>query len=264
MKKEPNKKAIGLFLVIGFALFLGLIGQSVLNKMHADRKDVVVMYFNESSQGLSEGSPIVFQGVEVGKVSRVALVAEKNSLKFNVAVYARIKHIDIMSEGSIWEKFWKRNDLLESLVSHGLRARLTTQSYLTGQLMIELVMLPDSEVTIFEAPKNEHVPQIPTVMSKREELARGLNRLQIQEALAQFNHVAEVLGKELPILLPALTNSSKNLDQTLERVSDSSEETLANLNETLHEVSDAARSFQNLADYLERHPEALLQGKKGE
>ena len=26
MKKEPNKKAVGLFLVIGFALFLGLLG----------------------------------------------------------------------------------------------------------------------------------------------------------------------------------------------------------------------------------------------
>ena len=71
MRKEPNKRAIGLFLIVGFALFLGLIGQSVLSKIYADRKDVVVMYFNESLQGLSEGSPIVFQGVEVGKVTRV-------------------------------------------------------------------------------------------------------------------------------------------------------------------------------------------------
>ena len=94
MRKEPNKRAVGLFLVIGFVLFLGLIGQSVFHKIYADRKDVVVMYFNESSQGLSEGSPIVFQGVEVGKVARVQLVTDKNSLKFNVAVYARLKHID--------------------------------------------------------------------------------------------------------------------------------------------------------------------------
>jgi paraquat-inducible protein B len=33
---------------------------------------------------------------------------------------------------------------------------------------------------------------------------------------------------------------------------------------TLQEVSRAARSFRVLADYLERHPEALLRGKKGE
>lgn len=125
-------------------------------------------------------------------------------------------------------------------------------------------MSPETEVKMFESPKKENIPQIPTVLSKREELVRGLNRLQIQEAISQFNHVAEVLGKELPILLPALTNSSKNLDQTLARVASSSEETLANLNETLRDVSDAAKSAQNLTDYLEQHPESILKGKKGE
>ena len=264
MKKEPNKKAIGLFLVIGFTLFLGLIGQSVFHKIYADTKDVVVMYFNESSQGLSEGSPIVFQGVEVGKVSRVQLVTDKNNLKFNVAVYARLKHIDIMSEGSIWDKFWKKDNLLGILVANGLRARLATQSYLTGQLMIELVMLPDTEVKIFGNQKKEHFPQIPTVLSKREELARGLDGLKVQEMITRINHVTEVLGKELPVLLPALTQSSQNLDKTLAKVAGSSDETISNLNETLHEVSDAAKSFQNLTDYLERHPESLIQGKKGE
>ena len=72
MKNEPNKKAIGLFLVIGFALLLGLIGQSVLSKINANNEDVYVMYFNESLQGLSEGSSVVFQGVEIGKVTQFA------------------------------------------------------------------------------------------------------------------------------------------------------------------------------------------------
>ena len=104
-----------------------------------------------------------------------------------------------------------------------------------------------------------------------------MNSLQIHKTVDRINNVADVLGRELPILLPALTNSSKNLDKTLERVAGSSEETMANLNETLREatstlhevnttlqdVSDAAKSFQNLADYLERHPESLIQGKKG-
>ncbi len=268
MKKEPNKKAIGLFLVIGFALFLGLLGQSVFHKLHADTKDLAVMYFNESLQGLAEGSPVIFQGVEVGKVTRIVLVTNKDDLNFHVAVYVRFKETDIISEGSLWEKIWKKDkenfDFLSLLIKEGMRARLASQSYLTGQLRIDLVMLPETEIKMFESPKRENIPQIPTVLSAREELARGLSRLQIQEAVAQFNHVAGVLGKELPVLLPALTNSSKNLDHTLERIADSSEETLSNLNETLHEVSDAAKSFQNLADYLEQHPEALIQGKKGE
>ncbi|MBP5429590.1 MAG: MCE family protein [Elusimicrobiaceae bacterium] len=263
MKNEPNRKAIGLFLIVGFALFLGLIGHSILSKIHADTRNMVVMYFNESLQGLSEGSSIVFQGVEVGKVTRILLVTDKNNLKFKVAVYARLKQIGIMSEGSILDKFWKKDNLLGTLVGHGLRARIATQSYLTGQLMIELVMLPGTKAQI-EYQKNDDFPQIPTVLSKREELARGLDALKVQEMMDRFNHVTEVLGKELPVLLPALTKSSQNLDQTLAKVAQSSDETISNLNETLHEVSDAAKSFQNLTDYLERHPESLLKGKKGE
>jgi paraquat-inducible protein B len=34
--------------------------------------------------------------------------------------------------------------------------------------------------------------------------------------------------------------------------------------ETLRELSRAARSVRVLADYLERHPESLIRGKKGE
>lgn len=268
MKKEPNKKAIGLFIVVGFVLFIGLIGQSVFHKIHADTKDLAVMYFTESLQGLSEGSPVIFQGVEVGKVTRIVLVTNKNDLNFHVAVYARFKETDIISEGSLWEKIWKKDkenfDFLDLLIQEGMRARLASQSYLTGQLRIDLVMLPDTEIKMFESPKRENIPQIPTVLSQKEELVRGLNRIKIQETLEKINTVAETLGKELPVLLPALTNSSKKLDETLDRVAGSSEETLSNLNEMLQEVSDAAKSARNLTDYLEQHPESLIKGKKGE
>ncbi len=268
MKKEPNKKAIGLFLIIGFALFFGLIGQTVFHKLHADTKDLAVMYFSESLQGLSEGSPVIFQGVEVGKVTRIVLVTNKNDLNFHVAVYARFKETDIISEGSLWEKLWKKDkenfDFLSLLIKEGMRARLASQSYLTGQLRIDLVMLPDTEIKMFESPKEENIPQIPTVLSAREELARGLNSLKFHEMISRINHVSEVLGKELPVLLPTLTQSAQHLDQTLAKVAGNSDETIANLNETLNDVSDAAKSLENLTDYLEQHPEALLKGKKGE
>ena len=41
-------------------------------------------------------------------------------------------------------------------------------------------------------------------------------------------------------------------------------EELASLRDTLQELSRTARSLRNVADYLERHPEALLRGKPGE
>ena len=126
-----------------------------------------------------------------------------------------------------------------------------------------LVILPDTEAKI-EKHKNNNFSQIPTVLSKREELARGLDGLKLQEMVTRINNVTEVLGRELPILLPALRESSQSLDKTLSKVAGSSDETISNLNEALRDVSDAAKSVQNLTDYLERHPESLIQGKKGE
>ena len=38
--------------------------------------------------------------------------------------------------------------------------------------------------------------------------------------------------------------------------------TVNNLNSTLEEISKASRSMKNLTDYLERHPEAIIQGKE--
>lgn len=267
MKKEPNRKIVGLFLVIGFALFLGLIGKSVIDKIQADTKDLAVMYFDESLPGLSEGAPVIFQGVEVGKVARIVLVTNKDDLNFHVAVYVRFKETDVISEGSLWEKLWKEEkedfDLLTIMIKEGLRARLASQSYLTGQLRIDLVMLPGTEVVMFDSPKKENIPQIPTVLSQKEELVRGLNRIKIQETLEKINTVAETLGKELPILIPTLTRSAENLDQTLEKLAQSTEETMSNLNESLSDVSGAAKSIENLTDYLEQHPESLIKGKKG-
>ena len=72
-------------------------------------------------------------------------------------------------------------------------------------------------------------------------------------------------------LLTALINALESADLTLDQAS----ATLASaegmvgegsqvrfgLNSTIGEISGAARSIRIFADYLERHPEALLRGK---
>jgi paraquat-inducible protein B len=41
-----------------------------------------------------------------------------------------------------------------------------------------------------------------------------------------------------------------------------SNETNSDLPRLMRELTDAARSVKSLADYLDRHPEALLRGRK--
>ena len=74
---------------------------------------------------------------------------------------------------------------------------------------------------------------------------------------------------------------TRDLDQAVLSLADSTEETLSaarnameiadpnssmvvNLASMLEELAAAARSIRGLADYLERHPEALVHGKGGE
>lgn len=264
MKKEPNKKAVGLFLFIGFLILFGLIGQSIWQKVMRDKKNVFVMYFDESIKGLSPGAPVVFRGVEVGKVINIQLVADADNMTFQVPVYARIKPMGLAKDDSSWVNIWKQKHVLENLIHRGLRARLATQSYLTGQLMIELVMLPDTEIKTVTEEGFAQFVQIPTVLSKTEALAKGIDELKLQKTMDQVGHIVNVLDEQLPVLLPALSDTVKNLDKTLKKVADNSDETIFNTNKALTDISDAARSVQNLADYLEQHPESLIKGKRGE
>ena len=264
MKKEPNKKAIGLFLIVGFLILFGLIGQSVWHKIVRDKKNVFVMYFDESIKGLSQGAPVVFRGVEIGKVIDIKLVADTENISFLVPVYIRIKPLGLAKEKNGWENLWNKQNIFENLIQRGLRARLATQSYLTGQLMIELVMSPESKINTVSQKGFSQFPQIPTILSKGETISKEFDSMEIQKTMAQVSHVMDVLNAQLPILLPALSDTTKTLNTTLEKVANNTDETIFNVNKALTDISDAARSVQNLADYLEQHPESLIKGKKGE
>ena len=263
MKQEPNKSLIGIFLIAGILVFSFIVGRVVWHKYVGVKDNVFVMYFEESLQGLNEGAPIVFQGVEIGKVSSIRIIADEDNLKFRVAVYSHLKPTGVLSNKGGQEAFLNRKNpqkLIRMLIQRGLKARLVTQSYLTGQLMIELVMLPEAEVLI--NPEETKYPQIPTVLSKEGLIAKGLDQLKIQEMIDRIEKVWSIFEKELPVLLPALTNSAANLNKTLSQTAVKSGETLNNINKTMQDISDAARSMQNLTDYLERHPESLIAGKK--
>ena len=70
MSKKINTTSIGLFIVTGLAL--GVTGLLLFSssKMFSKTRDLIV-YFDESLNGLHEGAPVKFRGVTVGSVKRV-------------------------------------------------------------------------------------------------------------------------------------------------------------------------------------------------
>jgi paraquat-inducible protein B len=85
-----------------------------------------------------------------------------------------------------------------------------------------------------------------------------------------FQEIGVDLDKTIDQLDTTLVTAQGTLSSargTLENATDLTDPNssqIEQLDSTLQEVSRAARSFRVLADYLERHPDALLRGKKGE
>lgn len=100
-----------------------------------------VVYFEGSVRGLSRGAPVEFRGVQIGRVTDIKLVFDKETEFVRVPVYIELQpeRVRGFREGGI-----DRSQLLESSIARGLRAKLQTGSLLTGQLYVSLDTYDDS------------------------------------------------------------------------------------------------------------------------
>ena len=258
MANTPDTKKIGLFLTIGFGVLLIILMSFAKDKLFPDTKNVVVMYFDETVKGLNVGSPVVFNGVEIGKVSKIELITD-NGNNFLIPVYVRFSELDSSLSD---KKFKNRYEQLNRLIALGLRARLGIQNYLTGQLYIELVLQPDSEYTL--KSQNKTILEIPTVLSPIKEISKDFAKLPFRESLSSMNAVLQQLSESLPTILPQVAETFKNANIIVSRNAKTLNTTLNNINNAAVSIEKAADSLRNLTDYLERHPEAILKGKKNE
>lgn len=258
MRKIPNTRFIGIFVTCGIIVFFSSILVYINNNFGVDGGKKIVMYFEESINGLNVGSPVVFKGVQIGKVAAIDLIANSEDLEFSIPVYVTMERRRNIKDNA----FSSKEDILNKLIKKGLRARLTTQSYLTGLLMIELEMLPGTPINLYHN-KDDEILEIPTVLSPIGELSKGLQSLPIQKSVDEFNNFFSGLNQELPKILPQINQIITRLNQATSNRAGTSADTITNLNRALSNVSEAARSVRNLADYLEQHPEAVLKGKHG-
>jgi paraquat-inducible protein B len=180
-------------------------------------------------------------------------------------------------------------DFLDRLVEmRGFRAQLRTASLLTNQLYIALDFFPAAPKAKIDWSKSP--PEIPSMSGSLQELqvtlasiAKKLEKVPFEEigkdlraTLASANRLITQLDREtapeLKATLEDARRSLKSLESTAKSLESSAkglESAVApdaplqqDLRGTLNEVTRAAQSFRALADYLERHPESLIRGKK--
>jgi len=105
--------------------------------------------------------------------------------------------------------------------------------------------------------------QLETTEATVENIIKKLDKVQFQEISDDLRKAITQLDKTLVTAQGTLSSATGTLDNTSALTEPNSSQ-VQQLGSTLQEVSRAARSVRVLADYLERHPEALLRGKSGE
>ena len=192
MSLKGNKTAIGAF-VIG-ALVLAVVGILTFGSgVFFRSQETYVMYFDGDLKGLNIGAPVAFRGVRVGEVTDISVFIESNPLKFTVPVMVEIDPRRFHHSKGAGRRTKGETDL-RTLIENGMRAQLSLQSIVTGQLMIQMDFYPNSTVTLKGDGK---IPEIPTIPSSFERLAQALEKISFRELVDNINQAVQQVGSIL-------------------------------------------------------------------
>jgi paraquat-inducible protein B len=229
-----------------------------------------VLFFEDSVRGLSVGAPVEFKGIKVGSVIDLRLEYDERKGAFRIPVVVEIEPERIVDRGERMKK--APREAFQSLIKKGLRARLQTGNLLTGQLYVDLDMLPKTPMRLAGAGRTE--PELPTVQGKIEQLGVSLTGIldkldkvdfaaigaELQGTLKGANAIAN--GPNLEASLADLAASLASVKSIMRKVDSRAEPITANLEQALaaaREALDKAKSTMALVDGI-LVPDSPLQG----
>ena len=209
-KAGSNATLIGFF-VLG-ASFLAAATLIFVGSMRLFSKEILsVLYFDESVNGLYVGAPIKFKGVPIGKVSDIRIRYNQPEGSAAVPVFVRIDSSRLRGELGV-EMAQDPPLLFQEQIGKGLRGKLQLESFITGQLFIELDYLPegsDEPARMLQvSPTYPEIPTTPSVMARL-----GTETTDLFAQLTALNY--EGIGRELFRSLQLLRKRLEPIDTEL-------------------------------------------------
>jgi len=271
-KNKANATLIGAFAVGGLILVVAAVIAAGGGKLFS-RKERVVMHFSGSIYGLAVGAPVVFRGVRLGSVSSIGLVYEPGKAEFIIPVQADLEPDAIRGMATRASKDGNRT-VLEQMVARGLKAQLSMQSLLTGQLYVDLDLRPTKPAVLRGSDDSEL--EIPTTTTTIQQLKNQLDGLDLRRLLDDVSAIAEsartvVAGPQLKQAmadLVAITGNVRQLTAALEqrvppltvsaqRAFDGADKALAKVGGAADNVGNSAARLGSAAD---RYKELVAPG----
>jgi paraquat-inducible protein B len=243
-----------------------------------------VMRFNESVRGLALNAPIDFRGITLGNITAISAEYNEAHQRFDMKVETEIYPKRLGSIGSGDNSARTRDEgqeVIESMIARGLRAQLRTANLLTGQLYVALDVFP--QAPRIKPRPDEPVLEIPTMATSLGELQSTIASIATKLDAFPLEQIGKDLGQTLRNanqMTDAATHLMQRLDAEIapeahaalvearkaiasaERAVKPDSPLSQDAREAMLEIRRAAAAVRELADYLDRHPEALLRGKK--
>ncbi|WP_317205594.1 intermembrane transport protein PqiB [Janthinobacterium sp.] len=238
-----------------------------------------VFYFDQSLRGLSPGASVDFRGIVLGEVRTVGVEydAEKKAFRMPVTVDLYPGRLGKRFQETLENEYRNAgHDVLERMVSRGLRAQLRTGNLLTSQLYIALDFFPKAAPVKLDF--KQYPMEVPTVPNSLDELqtqiasiVKKLDQVPYADIAANLNTTlksANGLFKQLDAqVLPEMKETlgaARQTFSTAEQVLQKDSPLQSDVRQALQQLTQTLQSLNALSDYLERHPESLIRGKKGD
>ena len=229
------------------------------------------LIFRDSVRGLAPGALVEFRGIPIGEVSDISAQIDLKTFEFSapvtISLDPRRLGVKILDLGPSGNLDTMRRKLIDALVAHGVRAQLKTGNLLTGSVYVSLDFFPRSPpATVDWSQTPVQLPTTPgqfeATEATVENIINKVDKMPLQEIGENMRKAIGDLDLTLVSARGTLVSAQGTLDNTSNLTQPNSTQ-VQQLGNTLQEVSRAARSIRVLADYLERHPEALIRGKQG-
>jgi paraquat-inducible protein B len=225
----PAKPAVVGGFVLG-ALLIGVVAALIFGGTQWFTSTVRVMVvFRNSVAGLATGSPVTFRGVTIGKVESIRVRVKGPDHAPFIQVYIALEP-DQLS----WTSGTKPSIQaeLKAAVAEGLRAQLSAQSLITGELGVDLDYYPHAPPAPIDS--SDSALQIPSIASDLQQFKDQVRNMNLPEIA---NEARRALG--------SLQHIADTLDQRVGPVSDGIQETLKASTAAVNELE--LRSTRTLA-----------------
>ncbi|AHB06747.1 MULTISPECIES: intermembrane transport protein PqiB [Pandoraea] len=243
----------------------------------------VVFRFQQSLRGLVVGAPVDFRGITLGEVTSIGVEFDAATKQINmpvtVMVYPdRLRRRD--PKNNLPPNELASRQILNALVSRGLRGQLRTGNLLTGQLYVALDFFPNAKPAKAEEVDNVLVmPTVPNTLDQLQlqiaDIASKLDKIpfdsigqnldaslrKLDKTLESAQGLFRQLDNEIAPEAKATLGEAKKSFGAAERTLSEDSPVQQDVRQAMQELTRTLRSLNTLADYLQQHPEALLRGK---